>query len=120
MCPVCACFVGRLFCVLVVCNSIDTITLPLFHLEQHCFVEAMRLTLVCLLLGALVLGNATAGRLEGPPLRAVRAAFTFDWCDCGRGKENLTLWPADDVHGKVEVIAGEGPRGLILETQSKR
>ena len=69
----------------------------------------MRLTLVCLLLGALVLGNATAGRLEGPPLRAVRAAFTFDWCDCGRGKENLTLWPADDVHGKVEVIAGEGP-----------
>lgn len=72
-------------------------------------VEAMRPSFVCLLLCALVPGIATAGRLEGPPLRAVRAAFTFDWCDCGRGKENLTLWPANNVHEKVEIIAGKGP-----------
>ena len=36
-----------------------------------------------------------ASRLSGPPRRPKRSSFAFEWCDCGTGLNNITLWSSD-------------------------
>ena len=38
-------------------------------------------------------GNASV--LSSPPRRPKRSSFTFEWCDCGSGIHNITLWSSE-------------------------
>ena len=40
-----------------------------------------------------IFGNASV--LSSPPRRPKRSSFTFEWCDCGSGIHNITLWSSE-------------------------
>ena len=54
--------------------------------------RAVAVLLVSLLWASPAPAVATAVDIENP----VRVASTFEWCDCGKGLHNVTVWPGSD------------------------
>ena len=62
----------------------------------------------------VVLCPSAGSMLATPPPNATREAFTTDWCDCGCGTANLTLWPAGNRSAAVALSVGGRDAGGLF------
>ena len=84
----------------------------------------MTYQIICILSIIVLVANLAEAKitiLSNAPLRSARSSFTFEWCDCRTGTQNISIWANDKNNNPITLTSfNGGPTWLDLHAPTDK